>query len=175
MDEEQRTFLRIPTKLRGRMRLVSSEKELQLFREAPITSLSVSAMELKAAGVNEALINALSSIDRKLDMLISVHSHDNLLDDFPHAIEIGEISGAGIKITSSLPLQVDQLIEFVITLTQLPVRMAGAIGRVVREEDMDGTTGWAVDFARIRDRDLESIVQFVFQTQRDELRVKKWE
>lgn len=176
MGEEQRTFLRIPTKLRGRMRFLASEKELQLFREAPITSLSVSVMELKAAGVNEALVEALSSIDRKLDQLIAIHSHDNLVDDFPNLIEVCEISGAGVKLISQLPLEVGQHIEFVLTLTQLPVRMTGAIGRVVRrEQDVDGHPTWAVDFVRIRDRDLETIVQFVFQTQRDELRVRKWE
>ena len=175
MGEEQRTYLRIPTKLHGRMRLVSSDKELQLFREAPITSTSVTAMELKSAGLNEALVNALLAIDRKLDLLIGIHTQDSLLDDFPQTIEVVEISGAGVKMTSTDPLAVGQLVEVVITMTQLPVRMAGAIGRIIRDEMLDGVRVWALDFTKIRDRDLETIVQFVFQTQRDELRVKKWE
>ena len=175
MDDEQRTFLRIPTNLHGRMRILNSERELQLFREAPITSIAVSAMELKAAGINEALINALQSMDRKLDMLIGIHSQDSLQEDFPHVLEVVEISGAGVKVACSYPLGVNQLVELVITLTQLPVRLAGALARVVREEPLDGRQIWALDFTRIRDRDLETIVQFVFQTQRDELRVKKWE
>jgi len=175
MGEEQRTYLRIPTNLHGRMRMVASEAELQLFREAPITSSSVTAMELKNAGVNEAMINALMAMDRKLDMIIGIHTQDSLQEDFPYPVEVTEISGAGVKIASSYPLIMDQLVEIVVTLTQLPVRMAGAIGRVIREEVVDGRQIWAVDFTRIRDRDLETIVQFVFQTQRDELRVKKWE
>lgn len=175
MGEEQRTYLRIPTYLRGRMRLVSTGHEQQLFREAPIVSTAVTAMELKGAGVNEALIEALTALDRKLDLLIGIHAHDSLQEDFPHPVEVLEISGAGVKIASPRPLQAGQNIELVITLTQLPVRMAGAMGRVVREEALDGNQVWAVDFTRIRDRDLESIVQFVFQTQRDELRVRKWE
>jgi len=175
MGEEQRTYLRIPTNLRARLRLVSNEHEQPLFREAPIVSTAVTAMELKGAGVNEALINALTSLDRKLDMLIGIHTQDSLQADFPHMVEILEISGAGVKMASSRQLQAGQNIELVITLTQLPVRMAGAMGRLVREESLDGRQVWAVDFTRIRDRDLESIVQFVFQTQRDELRVKKWE
>ncbi|MFZ5425690.1 MAG: PilZ domain-containing protein [Thermodesulfobacteriota bacterium] len=175
MGEEQRTYLRIPTYLRGRMRLVSTGHEQQLFREAPIVSTAVSAMELKGAGVNEALIEALASLDRKLDLLIGIHAQDSLQEDFPHPLEVLEISGAGVKIACGRHLQAGQNIELVITLTQLPVRMAGAMGRVVREETLDGARVWAVDFTRIRDRDLESIVQFVFQTQRDELRVRKWE
>lgn len=175
MSEEQRTYLRIPTNLHGRLRLVGSGQELQLFREAPIVSSAVTAMELKNAGVNEALVNALLSIDHKLDLLIGIHTKDSLQEDFPHTMEVFEISGAGVKLTCSCPLAVDQIVELVITLTQLPVRMAGALGRVIREENLDGRLVWAVDFTKIRDRDLESIVQFVFQTQRDELRVKKWE
>ena len=176
MDDEQRTFLRIPTKLHARFRLVSSESEPQLFREAPIVSSSVTAMELKSAGMSEALINALMGLDRKLDMLIGLHASANLEDDFPHAFEVVEISGAGIKGVSSRSLPVGQLAEVVITLTQLPVRMAAAIGRVLREEvTEDGRFAWALDYTKMRDRDLESIVQFVFQTQRDEMRGKKWE
>jgi len=175
MGEEQRTYLRIPTYLRGRMRLVSNGHEQQLFREAPIVSTAVTAMELKGAGVNEALINALTAIDRKLDLLIGIHAQDSLQGDFPHSVDVMEISGAGVKIASACQLQPGQNIELVITLTQLPVRMAGALGRVVREETLDDNQVWAIDFTHIRDRDLESIVQFVFQTQRDELRVRKWE
>lgn len=175
MGEEQRTFLRIPTNLHGRMRILSSERELQLFREAPITSTSVSSMDLKSAGINEALITALQAMDRKLDLLIGIHSQDSMQEDFPHVLEVVEISGAGVKIACPYPLAIDQHVEIVVTLTQLPVRLAGALARVVREETLDGRQIWALDFTRIRDRDLETIVQFVFQTQRDELRVKKWE
>lgn len=172
---EQRTYLRIPANLHGRMRLVASEREMQLFREAPITSLTVSAMELKSGGMSEGLVNALMAMDRKLDMIIGLHSQDSLQGDFPYPVEITEISGAGVKLACAEPLPLGGLIEIVIVLTQLPVRMAGAIGQVIREEHIDGRQVWAVDFTKIRDRDLETIVQFVFQTQRDELRVKKWE
>jgi len=175
MAEEQRTFLRIPTNLRGRMRLVASENELQLFREAPFASSSVTSAELKNAGLSDALITALQTMDHKLDMLVGIHTQDSLQVDFPLMAEVLEISGAGVKLVSSSPLAVDQIVELVVTLTQLPVRMAGAIGRVMRGEELDGRQVMAVDFTRIRDRDLESIVQFVFQTQRDELRVRKWE
>ena len=85
VDDEQRTFLRIPAKLRARLRLVASDTEPQLFREAPIVSASVTAMELKNSGMNEALVNALMSMDRKLDMLIGLHASANLEEDFPYA------------------------------------------------------------------------------------------
>ena len=55
------------------------------------------------------------------------------------------------------------------------MRLAGAMGRIIRCDDVDGTMVYALDFTRIRERDLESIVQFVFQSQRDDLRGKKWD
>ncbi|GFK94238.1 hypothetical protein NNJEOMEG_02080 [Fundidesulfovibrio magnetotacticus] len=177
MAEEQRTYLRIPTNLRGRLRLLSTGTELPLFREAPIANLSVSAHELKSSGLSEALVNTLMAMDRKLDLIIGIHAQDSLQADFPCPVDAVEISGAGVKVASAEPLHLKtgQHVEVVLTLTQLPVRMAGAIAQVVREEEVDGRTIWALDFTKIRDRDLETIVQFVFQTQRDELRLKKWE
>jgi len=175
MAEEQRTYLRIPTYLRGRLRILNSGAEMPLFREAPITSLGVPAQELKSAGLNEALVNTLLAMDHKLDLLIGLHAQDNLLEDFPHQIEAVELSGAGVKLAGPLPLEPGQHVEIVLTLTQLPVRMAGAMAQVVRVETVDSRQIWALDFTKIRDRDLETIVQFVFQTQRDELRQKKWE
>jgi hypothetical protein len=174
MEKDNRTFLRIPTKLRGRLRLLGSEHEPQLFREAPITSSSGTVMELKNAGINEALVNAILNLDRKLDMLIGLHSQDSLQEDFPYTVEVVEISGAGVKLSTTADLAVGQMVELVLVLTQVPVRMSSAIGQVVRLEEIPRGFAWALDFTRIRDRDLESIVQFVFQTQRDELRERKW-
>ena len=39
----------------------------------------------------------------------------------------------------------------------------------------DDQAVYALDFTRIRERDLEHIVQFVFQSQRDDLRGNKWD
>ena len=60
-------------------------------------------------------------------------------------------------------------------LSRFPLRMAGAMGRILRLEEQDGLLVHALDFTRIRERDLENIVQFVFQSQRDDLRGKKWD
>jgi len=175
MNDEQRTFLRILTRLRARLRRQVSPAMPQVFREAPIASSSVTTAELKNAGLAEALVDALMNLDRKLDLLIGLHSYDTLQEDFPLTAEVVEISGAGVKLLCDEPLEENEHVEVVIVLTQLPVRMASAVAQVVRKETTpDGQTAWALDFVKIRDRDLESIVQFVFQTQRDELRCKKW-
>ena len=90
-------------------------------------------------------------------------------------MDIVEISGDGVVFTSPEVLELHQYVEAVIVLARFPLRVAGAIGRIVRLDEKDGMLFYALDFTRIRERDLESIVQFVFQSQRDDLRGKKWD
>jgi hypothetical protein len=173
--EEKREFMRIPTRLRGYLRLLFSPDEMPLFRETSLTGAGLNPFDAREAGMSESLYAMLCSIDNKLDMLLSMQSRDQLEDDFPVTIDIAEISGAGVRFATTAELAVDQYVEAVIVLSRFPLRMAGAVGRVIRQEAQDGQPAYALDFTRIRERDLESIVQFVFQSQRDDLRGKKWD
>ena len=91
------------------------------------------------------------------------------------AMDILEISGAGVRFCTPDILPMEQYVETVIVLSRFPLRLAGAVGRIIRQDRQDDKTVYALDFTRIRERDLELIVQFVFQSQRDDLRVKKWD
>ncbi len=176
--EEKRTFMRIPTRLGGRLRLLADGDELQIFRETPFfgASSGMCAHEAHEAGMSEGLYAFLCSLDAKLDMLLSMQHRDELETDFPVAIQVLEISGAGVRFTTEESLAIEQPVEAVLMLSRFPLRMAGAVGRIIRQDlREDGLTEYALDFTRIRERDLESIVQFVFQSQRDELRGKKWD
>ncbi len=173
--EEKRTFLRIPTRLTGYLRLLTDPEEMPIFREAPPMGSAFSPIDARDAGVSEPLYAMLSSINAKLDMLLSMQSRDQIEGDFPLAVEVIEISGAGVRFITPMELALDQYVEAVLVLARFPLRMAGAIGRVIRQDSRDGQPVYALDFTRIRERDLESIVQFVFQSQRDDLRGKKWD
>jgi hypothetical protein len=173
--EEKRTFMRIPTRLRGHLRLMAGIEEIPLFREtSPLSAISCPA-EARDAGMSESLFTMLCALNDKLDMLLSMHSRDQLENDFPVPMDIVEISGAGVRFASPEPLSLDQPVEAVIVLSRFPLRMAGAVGRIIREDSQEDGIVYALDFTRIRERDLESIVQFVFQSQRDDLRGKKWD
>ncbi|WP_300157923.1 PilZ domain-containing protein [Solidesulfovibrio sp.] len=175
--EEKRAFMRIPTRLTGRLRLLPGPDDMQVYRETPYPgSQGLCPHDAREAGMSEGLFSLLCSINTKLDMLLSMQSRDELSADFPVAVSIVEISGAGIRFTTSTELALEQYVETVIDLSRFPLRMAGAVGRIIRQEVReDGSTEYALDFTRIRERDLESIVQFVFQSQRDDLRGKKWD
>lgn len=174
-QEEKRTFMRIPTRLRGHLRLMADPGEISIFREnAPLAALQC-PVDPRDPGMSESLFILLCSINEKLDMLLSMHSRDQLENDFPVPMDIIDISGAGVRFHTTGPLPLDHPVEAVIVLSRFPLRMAGAVGRLIREDSLDDHTVYALDFTRIRERDLESIVQFVFQSQRDDLRGKKWD
>jgi hypothetical protein len=173
--EEKRTYLRIPTRLHGHLRLLSDPEELALFREHPPMGTGICLGEVRDAGMSEALYSLLCTINSKLDMLLSMQSRDQIEADFPVAMDIIEISGAGVRFACSDELPIGQPVETVVVLSRFPLRLASAIGRIIRQDSQDDQPVYALDFTRIRERDLETIVQFVFQSQRDELRVKKWD
>ena len=173
--EEKRAFMRIPTRLHGHLRLLATSDEMPLYRETALLGSGIGPMDAREAGMNESLYAMLHSINAKLDMLLSLQNRDQLEEDFPVPMDIIEISGAGVRFTTTAELPLEQHVEAVIVLARFPLRMAGAIGRILRQDDQDGRAVYALDFTRIRERDLESIVQFVFQSQRDDLRGKKWD
>ncbi|WP_428569209.1 MAG: PilZ domain-containing protein [Solidesulfovibrio sp. DCME] len=175
--EEKREFMRIPTRLTGHLRLLPGPDDIQIFRETPHAgSQGLCPHDAREAGMSEGLYSLLCTINTKLDMLLSMRSRDELMVDFPIGAQIVEISGAGIRFTTADDLPLERSVEAVIVLSRFPLRMAGAVGRLIRRDTReDGAVEYALDFTRIRERDLESIVQFVFQSQRDDLRGKKWD
>jgi hypothetical protein len=173
--EEKRTFMRIPTRLSGHLRPLPGPDDMPIFRETPLLGSGSCSLDLRDAGMSESLYTMLCSINSKLDMLLSMQSRDQLEADFPVPMHITEISGAGVRFSTPEAMVPDQYVEAVIVLSRFPLRMAGAVGRIVRQDTVDDHPVYALDFTRIRERDLESIVQFVFQSQRDDLRGKKWD
>jgi hypothetical protein len=175
-DSEKRTYLRIPTRIGGHGRLLGDPSEQPIFRDAPLAGLAgPGAFDARDAAIPESLYTLLSSLNAKLDILIGMLGRDQMTADFPITLSIVEISGAGLRFTASEPLALDADMEVVIMLSQFPLRMSGAMGKVIRIDDCDGKPVYALDFTRIRERDLETIVQFVFQSQRDDIRGKKWD
>ncbi|MHC1789117.1 PilZ domain-containing protein [Solidesulfovibrio sp.] len=173
--EEKRSYMRISTRLRGHLRLLPCAEDLPLYRETPPMGSTACILDPRETGMSESLYAMLSTINTKLDMLLSIQNRDILEADFPIAMDIVEISGAGVRFTTPSELALEQSVEAVIVLSRFPLRMAGAMGRIIRQDATDSATIYALDFTRIRERDLESIVQFVFQSQRDDLRGKKWD
>jgi hypothetical protein len=175
MTEEKREFIRVPVNVKAYLRELTYPDEVQLFHEGPATALDSLGIDLASANLSEPMLRVLSAINAKIDLLLSIQGQQRLLADFPVHLDAHEISGAGAMVFSAKPLTVGKEVEIVFLLMHTPLRLAGAMGKVVREELFHGRPSFVIDFTRIRERDLEFIVQAVFQAQRDEMHGHKWD
>ncbi|MCM0754460.1 PilZ domain-containing protein [Desulfovibrio aminophilus] len=170
MEQEQRAYSRVAAQLRAHGRRCDSPDGPPLFRTATRRDGSTLAARLSTTSMPEGLVDFLVEMDTKLDQILAGQRQDLIRQDFPLELDVREISGAGVRFRSEEPLADGQILEVVIVLTQFPLRLASAIGRVRGIED--GLHRF--EFTHIREHDLESIVQFVFQEQREEIRNRKW-
>ncbi len=168
MDKEQRTYSRVAARLKGLACPVESADLAPRFRTAPRRDGATPPPPMQ--GLPEGLIEFLLEMDAKLDQILVGQRQDQLRQDYPLELDIREISGAGVRFSCSEPLAEGQALELVIVLNQYPLRLTAAVGRVRGEEG--GLRRF--EFTYIREHDLETIVQFVFQEQREEIRNRKW-
>ena len=166
---EKRAFIRIPTKIRGYARVVEGD-EIPFFHGSYPTSGSGAKPE-KPKNVPDGLWDMLMDLDSKMDMLVSQVSQNRIREDFPYALVVTELSGAGIQFKSQTRFKLKHRLEVTLVLSEFPLRMAGGIGKIIRVEE---NGEFALEFTKIRDRDTEAIVQFVFQEQREQIRGEKW-
>lgn len=172
MSNEQRTFSRIQTRLKGYARRTASVDTAPLYKSSALNLLTSQQDKLQSSKVPEGLADFLIELDNKLDMILSLLSQDQIRTDFPISIEVMEISGAGIKFRTKEKMALDQCLEVVIVLNQSPLRLAGSKG-VIKGHEED-TNFWRFEFTNIREQDIENVVQYVFQEQREQIRLKKW-
>lgn len=171
MSEDQRTFSRVETRLRAMARRTASADSLGLFRTSGRRDSGL-ASRLSSSTLPKELVEFLLEIDVKLDQLLACGRQDALRQDFPLDLEIHDISGAGIRFLSAEEFTPGEALEVIVILNHFPLRMAGAVGRV-KDKDREGGL-WGFEFTGIREADLEAIVQFVFQEQREIIRHRKW-
>jgi len=174
MSEQKRSYLRIRTFLPGRLRLLAPGKEHPLYHGCSGCDPAPQAQgRPKVAGLPETMLDFLETINAKLDMLLSIASQDHLQNNFPVSVNIVEISGAGLIFTADREFQLNDRVELVMFLSQMPLRIAAAIGRIHRRDEINGQPAWVIDFSAIRESDREAIVRHVFQQQREQIRESK--
>lgn len=173
MGNEKRSFLRVPVRLKALARVVEHKESLPLF--SGFGSMGNSdASKLKNSKLQPDLIDFLLDMNSKLDMILSFSSQEKLKEDFPEELNVNDLSGAGIRFSSSSPMREGQYLEIVLVLGQFPLQLAGAVGKVIRCKDCDSDSTWALEFKKINEFDQEKIVQFVFKQQRANIRNEKW-
>lgn len=169
MSDEKRAFSRVPVRLKGYARIMKSSESTQLFTADAVDAKGSAEDLFRNSKLPEDLTSFLAEMDRKLDRVLGLLSQDHLRNDFPIDLEIFELSAAGVKFRSAHSLPADTPLEVVILLSYVPLRMAGSKGRVLGTEE-DNDNMYRFEFVDTRGSDMESIVQFVFRQQREQIR-----
>ncbi len=139
-----------------------------------------------SSGLTEAVASFLIEMNNKLDSILGMLSMDELRQAFPIEARCTEVGGAGLSFRSNHPFAEGTYVEVILVLCRIPLRLAGAIGRLSQLSpadfadagadvgDVTDETFWRLDFTRIREQDLETVVRFVIQEERRIIREKKW-
>ncbi len=171
MNDEKRSFSRIPVRLKAHARAMQSIDSSQRFTGDIVGEISCRDDILRNSKLPEELATFLSEMDRKIDRVLGLLSQNHIKTDFPIDIEVMELSAAGVKFRSKEQFKPDTPLEIVLLLSQIPLRMAGSKGRIIAMED--DTKLYRFEFVDTRGSDLEAIIQFVFQQQREQIRTSK--
>lgn len=165
---EKRAHARVQTRLTARARVIR-EGEAPLFRQTPGAASHME--EAVKAGLSEAVASFMEELDRKMDTILGLLGAEELQRRFPLELEVVELSGAGMRFAAAPELEPGSMLEVVVTLSTHPYRLAGTMGKVVGTDEDSNTRRF--EFTSTRQTDLEEIIRFVFQEQREQIRSSK--
>ena len=166
--DDKRSFSRFPIRFRAMARIME-EGDAPLYRGAPAADPAQKAKRMQSSGLPQAVVEFLVDMDHKLDQIIGRTALDELAGDFPLKLEAYELSGSGMRFKCKQKLDKDARLEAVLLLGQYPLRTAGSVGRV------QGVSKgmYRFEFTDMRDADQETVIQFLFQEQRQQIRSQR--
>ncbi len=184
--DEKRTFVRALISTRAKIKLLSPH-ELEEIR-----TLRAAAYPLQghpsppADGDDDApaylgdLVEFLVQIDDKLDRVMDLLIHGKGGDAAPpEVLQTIDISGAGMFMVLSAPLDVGQLLQVTIRFPGFPLGLFKVLGEVVRIEPAAEERGavyhTGVQFLEMTDAERDRLVAYTFMQQRRTIRESKKE
>lgn len=133
-----------------------------------------------SSNLPESVATFLIEMNNKLDSILGMLSIDELRQAFPIETRCTLVGGSGLTFQSDEPFEDGMYVEAVLVLCRIPLRLAGAIGKLSSNDQQQspsdsGNQLWRLDFTRIRERDLEMVIRFVIEEERRLIRQKKWD
>lgn len=171
MGSEKRSFSRVKTRLLAYARKTDSLDTPPRFNATPALGSCSRDELIRSAKLPEALVTFLCELDKKTDQIISLLSQDQIRSEFPLSLEITELSGAGARFSCPAPLSSDDNLEVIIILNNFPLRVSATKAHIVGRQDDSGL--YRMEYVNIREADMETIIQYVFQRQREMIRNSK--
>ena len=183
---EKRSFIRALISTRAKIKLLSPHEldEIRALRAAALPAEQ--PLPPPADRADDAppylgeLAEFLIQIDDKLDRVMDLLIHGKGGDETPPTVlETVDISGAGISMVLSAPLNVGQLLQISIRFPGFPLGLFKVFGEVVRIEpatEKDEVVYHAgIRFLEISDAERDRLVAYTFMQQRKTIRESKRE
>lgn len=173
MSDSRPQFTAVDARVRGKFRIMPSADDL------PMISLGSEQRpggydDLVNSKLPEAVVSFLINMANQLDYIAALLEEKKLDEEFPHILDGCSISGSGIDFYTDHHLEIGAYLETLLTLNALPLKMAGAVGKVVKKEQTPQGDKYSLQFTRISEPNLDAIVHFVFQEQRKSIREHHW-
>lgn len=125
---------------------------------------------LAATTLPESAARFLAQMDMKLDALLAARSEAHLTRDFPHEMEIHELSASALVISTQLPLAPDDHLEVCFQVTHPLFTIVSGAGRILRRRETAHGIFFDMEFTRLNEDEQEKIIRFVFNEERKALR-----
>lgn len=167
-----RTYARIETTLKGHLRIMPRIQTRPLFTGCP-ACVPAQPLDPTQTPLPEAVIAQLRTMDEKLSAILTLMSRQALQEDFPIPVIVHDISGAGLRFSSAQTFDLDDHVEIVVSLSMYPLGLIGTMGSIIRQDKIEDTTLWAVEFKDMRDTEREKIIQYVIAEQREQIRDRR--
>lgn len=162
------TYKSVAAYARGRFRIIDDKNEVFFFAGA--VPENVGEETPLASGVSETLLHLLQRLEVKMDQLLALGQEHHLANDFPCLLQAYQIGGNGIMFQSKTELALNMRLEVVLFLSNMPLRIAGGIGQIEGSQPSAYGNLWRLSFTRLRETDLDVIMRFVFQEERQKIR-----
>lgn len=179
MSQEKHRYSRVAASLQAWLRPLPSAEAPALLGNASEMFGSSAPANLQDARLSEAMIQFMLDMDRKLQAILGLLGRDQMLQDFPIQATTTEIGGDGAHLLCQDELLPHDggFLEIVVALNPMPLRLAGAVGRISeRLPVQDGRPEICVfEFTRIRESEQDAIIGFVLQEERRHIRERKWD
>jgi hypothetical protein len=178
-NTERREFFRINDKLRIDFRKMTREEYLlfqQHLKEGEAFPRNLTEIYGKTSKKpqDEEFYACLQLIDRKLDAVLDLLSGTSG-DFYARHLDVN-ISGSGIRHYSDVKLQEGAYMELRVLLPVPPNPRIAVAAKVLRSKHrlIGGEEVWdtALTFSAIRERDRDFLISYIFNKEREDLRIK---
>ena len=168
-------YAHIDVYVSGRLRILPSPDDMPIFNGYAGENKQLTEL-LGKSKLPQELLLFLGSINDKLEHVIALLEERTLSDNFPIAIETLNLGGSEVQFkTANKTLKPGDKVEVVLPLSQMPLLVSGGIGVVEKKVHPVHGELWSLVFTRIREQDLENIIQFVFDQERKRIREIRWD